>query len=1301
MEKESGVLGYPQETSMPLNADHHSICKFESREDANYVSVKNTLRHWSSRLRELSKLEKKDRGNKANVGMKQLQALLAIDEPPETDIYILRNKVLEGTCLWITKKRDYVNWATTTESNDVGLFWLVGLPATGKTSLARSVIDHVQSLGHHCFYHFFSAGHRVKRTIAYCLRSLAFQIAQVNEDFREQLCTFAEDYGIEFGSQIFEIIWQKVFDGIFFKLQIPNPIFFVLDGIDEADSQSLFVTLLMKIQSRIPIKVFLTSRPMKIPSTSTNLSCSLTAYFLHEEDTVDDISAYIDNVVRNTLPDDTEFQEDIKAQVLAKASGSFLWVKLALDTLQDNWHTKDDIRQVLTEVPTGMEALYRRMLDTVESQSPRLQLMAKRILTWAICCWRPLSVGELQVALYPEFQGFVRLEQTITQICGHFVSVESSKILLVHATARTFLLHGTENEDPFISPCEGHEHLAIVSLKYLSDDHWQPVFKSVELSSANFETLSRPNQLLLAEKNHPLLGYATCYWAYHVSKCSAGAEELMAILKIFLNKYALSWIEGIGLSSNLRYLIRSAQYLKAYAKKKSRSSNIDANENLLSLQAAAPEETNLQMWANDFIQIVGKFGRNLVQSPSSIYLLVPPLCPRSSMIGTTYSLPAETSLSIAGLVSEGWGDCLASVMIGNDEIASKVLATDTYFLTLISTTGTIVVWHAEICEEARRINHGEYVIIMVLNRAGTRLATAGISTYKIWDLSSGKELHCLNKTSQGITMSIAFGSTDSQLLVGLDDCSVTRYDLETCSQLSRFEAQESFRGAQGCPSIMAISPDLQKVAIAWRGKPLFVWNITESLPPLKCRVSGNSDPLNAPEMVKWQSDGHSILILCLNSKIVEWNLYSENPMEYGKYHDIEAREMAVSDDGNFLLTSDNFGTMSVWTFPRLQLIYRLLNGNEFIRDLALSPNGQRFYDIRESTCNVWEPDALVRPDEKDLEDTSSIAESYAATEAVIANDESSLKQVSALASGPDDRYYCCGKEDGSVVIHEAAQGKKSRKVCNHATTSSVISLAWSQSGRHIVSSDDSGRVLSKRLELKDERWAVYPGLDIRLTETVNQFVFSNDEKLLLISTPSKSFIWNLKTKKEICSDRSPSNEDGRWIADPMNPDMLLWITPDKVCSYSWYTLRISETDSPLPSIVLDAAKDTNARVRDVTLSRDKRNLVYETVATNIAGSPQLFILSTASLSHSWEVDLSGQVKKLIGTFQDSIVFFDHDYWVCTWQLEAKSSDVKRHFFLPKDWLNTSTLQMATVNEQGTLFCPKFGNVIIIRNGLKI
>ncbi|KFY29271.1 hypothetical protein V493_02446 [Pseudogymnoascus sp. VKM F-4281 (FW-2241)] len=1300
VEKESGILGYPQETSMPLNADHHSICKFENPMDANYVTVKNILKHWASGLRKL-RLDTTKHRQSSNIDLKQLEVALGIRGTAEADLTALRNKTLDGTCQWIITKQGFVNWIESAPSITPNIFWLVGLPATGKTALSKSVIEHLKFHDQDCAYHFFSSNHQLKRTAAYCLRSIAFQLAQINDEFREQLSTLIEDSGIQFNSQTqsFNLIWEKVFEGILFKLRLRKPLFLILDGINEADSQD-FLGCIMKIQSLVPIKLFLTSRPMKIPSTS--VANFLTTFFLHEEDTADDIRTYVHNVVSTALPDDPEFQGDIINQVLAKASGSFLWVKVVLETLQDNWHTKEDIQNVLTEVPKGMESLYQQMLDTVKHQSPRLQHMAKRILTWAICCWRPLTVAELQIALQPEFQGFVRLEHTIVQICGHFIDVEDSVISLLHGTTRSFLLNDIGNSPPFIIPREGHEHLAIVCLKYLSSDNWRIVLKEDGMAKRRADHSLRQNELSVIEKSHPLLGYATVYWAYHVSKSSSRSEELRMTLEIFLNKYSLAWIEAIAVLGNLRYLTRSAQYLKAYAKKRSRGSNVDLNNNLLSLREPPSDNTAniFESWANDFIHVVGKFGRNLVQHPPSIYRLVPPFCPQQSIIGTTYKISDGNAVSVAGLPPEGWGDCLASVNVGEDMIASKVLATDAYFITLICSNGTAVVWYAETCEEARRLHHKEYVLMMMLNKAGTRLVTAGISTYRVWDISSGKEQYCLPKLTEGRTMAVSFGPTDSELIIGLDDCSVTTYDLTTLSIKSRWVARDSLQELQGCPSVMAISPDLKKVAIAWRGNPLMVWDMTQSLRPQRCKITGSSDALSAPEQVKWQMDGNSILILCLGTEIFEWNLYDEEQIQHGRYHDINAREMTISADGGFLLTSDNFGTMSIWTFPRMQLIYRLVNGNEFIRDITFSPSGQRFYDTRDSMCNVWEPDALVRPDEHDLEDVSSMAESFAATEPVISQDESSENQVTAFAAGPDDKYYCCGKEDGTVVIHEAVGGTKVRKVCGYSATSTVISLVWSKSGRYIVSSDDSGRVISKRLEVKEAgKWAIFPVLDIRISEAVEQFVFSNDEKLLLISTPSREFVWDIKGKKELCSRRSEQLQLGKWIADPRNAEMLLLVYDEIVCPYKWTTLECSDSSHP-PLSDFAPPNDPKGTVRKLALTKDGRNLVYEVVPPQSSDGLQIYILATSSLSHSWKVELSCQVKRLIGTFQDRIVFLDKDYWLCTWEIDAGSSDVKRHFFLPKNWLNTSTLQMATLNDQGTFFCPKFGKVIIVRNGVR-
>lgn len=1258
-----------------------------------------------------------------------IKTVLGIHKPVVNELNTIRNGITQGTGLWLTQRQDYMDWiGRYRNSSKTKTYYLTGLPATGKSSLAVVVIDHLQSLQEYCQYHFFSSDHQAKRTAAYCLRSIASQLAQKSMEFRQRLVKLHRESGLTFVSEnhSFSMIWEKIFEGILFRMSFPGPLFWVLDAVDEADSPIVLISHLMKVQSLTPIRFFLTSRPMKMPSTFIeNIStCALT-----EMETLGDIRAYINSVVRDALPNDAHVQEDITRQMLMKASGSFLWVKLALKTLQDSWHTQDDIRKALTEVPRGMEQLYEKMLKTVEIQSPRLLLMTKRILTWASCCWRPLSIAELEIALEPEFKGFVKLQDTIVQICGHFISVENSRLTLIHLTARQFLFSDRNGVPAFIQSRYGHEHIAITCLKYLSTDNWRRVFKSIEKGIPKGTDDSRVDRLLLIENDHPFLGYAVRYWAYHVSKSSVDSQDLLDSIHSFFARFSLVWVEAIALSGSLRYLVRSAQHLKAFSKRMLRKANFKNASNLLSLEESPENEAkSIQMWANDFIRIVGKFGANLVQSPSSIYRLIAPFCPRDSMIRNQYNSAKDKTLSVAGLHSNGWDDCLAGVSVGQDQLASKVLATDTHFITLISSGGTIIVWHAETCEEARRMHHKEYASLMSLNRLQTRLATAGLHTYRVWDISSGRELYCLPKVAQARTMALMFGKSDSELVIGLDDCTITCYDLETTDISYCFLARNRGVESLGCPKIMAINPELSKVAMAWRGKPPMVWDMRagETQEPEQCKIYHENDALCAPQKIEWQTDGSSVLILCQDTTLVEWRFYEEDLI---RFDHVKACQMTISGDGNFLLTSDNMGTMSVWTFPHLCLIYRLISESEFIWDLTFSPDAQRFYDIRQSTCNVWEPDALVRPDELELEDHSSVDGVSMMTEPVISHDDSGQSLVTSLATDSTDRFYCCGREDGTVIIHDAIEGKKIRKVYSHESGSSVVVLAWSHSGRYIVSSDDASRVVAKRLEVKGpSKWGVYPVFDFRLTEAVQQILFSVDEKKVLISTSSTDLVWGLKVKRELCRRQWVSRHGRRWVEHPLNPELLIWIDAAGCFhTYNWATLKHSDISLPSPVACVNPAPalcsmqalmraDSHERfVHWIAVTCDKRYLVYETLPTTAhkrtipTEGLHLEFLSISDLAiyhpHLLEsecmADLAGQIRRLIGTLGDTIVFLDQSYWLSTWKIDTSINDVKRHFFLPRDWLNISTLQMATLNAHGTFFFPKHGDVAIVRNGINL
>jgi hypothetical protein len=44
VERSSAILGYPKEISKSLDADHHTVCKYDSIYDQNYISIRNALK---------------------------------------------------------------------------------------------------------------------------------------------------------------------------------------------------------------------------------------------------------------------------------------------------------------------------------------------------------------------------------------------------------------------------------------------------------------------------------------------------------------------------------------------------------------------------------------------------------------------------------------------------------------------------------------------------------------------------------------------------------------------------------------------------------------------------------------------------------------------------------------------------------------------------------------------------------------------------------------------------------------------------------------------------------------------------------------------------------------------------------------------------------------------------------------------------------------------------------------------------------------------------------------------------------
>ncbi|KAL2068551.1 hypothetical protein VTL71DRAFT_14888 [Oculimacula yallundae] len=764
------------------------------------------------------------------------------------------------------------------------------------------------------------------------------------------------------------------------------------------------------------------------------------------------------------------------------------------------------------------------MIEGVAAQGGRNRGMARKILTWASCAFRPLGIDELLVALGDEFHsGNTRsLELAISHVCGNFVVVQNSKVALIHQTARSFLFEERSQMSISIDRHESHGYIAMVCMQLLSNGpKWKEKFSQAQDSILNSGQRSPP-QITLSE---PFLWYATTHLAYHVSCASADPEEAtnlqMAVFE-FLDKYALLWINAVALEGNLRILTRSAAYLKAWAKRRTRNAS-DLSPTSLSLTLRSNGVEEMLRWANDIIRVVGRFGTYLVQNPSSILKHVVPFCPHDSMLYTTFQHHNNT-LSVKGISSGKWDDCLAKLIMEGDEPASKIIARDNYFITLLGANGVVIVWHAETCEEARRLRHGEYVTGLNASKTASLVATAGTKTIQVWDVTSGERIHSVNKTNQGKLMSMAFVSNDTELLIAYDDCTILCVDLKSGKEKWQFRAEEPSDPEHSRPRLMSFGQDARKIAIAYRGRPVFVWKIKKP-----------GDVWDAPEVVLWQPESPNALILYQDMTLVDWDLESGLQIQHDH---LKAREMVLSSDGNLLLTSDNNGTLSVWTTGQFRLVYELVR-NEFVRDIAFSPDAQRL------------------PDDSNREDTSA-HDSNVCSIPVVSSDDNTRVQISALICGKHDDYFCTGKDDGTVNILDMFNSTQHRKLYAHSTAGSVIEMAWSSNRRYFASVDDSGRLIAKRLEKPlspQAKWKVFPLIDVRLGFAIAQLMFSTSEEFLLVSSSNLDRVYSTKTKEKLVQVSRPNEAARRWVMHPFDTHLLVCIKRNTHTICQWNNLE--------------------------------------------------------------------------------------------------------------------------------------------------
>ena len=866
----------------------------------------------------------------------ELQDYLGVSEVPEDDLIVLEDAQLEGSCQWFTWKRQFQAWRDS-YPGALSHYWLRAPPATGKSIMAAHIIRNLEAVNANCSYYFFKHNETAKLSLSGCLRSLAYQMALFDLRIRHRLLLMKNN-GIQFDKNNELAVWRKLFLSGIFEVSLDRPHFWVIDALDECNSQHSIVTMLNKVSASFPLRVFMTSRPTsEMIRHFSQLEDLVYTDHITVNDTRGDIELYLQANMGNLTLQNEAYRQKVTETILEKSNGSFLWVVLVVEEMRSAF-SEPDIQQVLDEVPRGMDALYERALDLM-SRTNRGKHLIKAILLWTVCAIRPLTLEELEYALKLDTgETVLALGGFITSTCGHLVHIDiMGRVSLVHETVRAFILRQQLIAEFVFKAADGHGRIADVCLEYLSSGEMKPP------RSPRLMQMYRAK----SAKRSPFADYACLYFSQHLRRSHSEDTHRSIGLSNFLGGNVTSWIEYVARTRNLHCLTRTAKDLKNF------------------LQARAkyhsPIGKDVQLvdsWQSDLVRLAAQFGRNLVECPSAIFWLIPPFCPPKTAIGTLVGSTPH-GITVCGLSPSVWSDRTSCIHYQERQTRAIASAGATFAVGL--SDKSIKLYSNSTSQEIQQLIGTQPAKGLSFSNSGKLLAATSVHYVTLFNLESG-QLMWQNRLPQEC-LTLMFTDQDKVLQLVTKGGILSTFSVSDGLKLSFIALntppnEDGEAGFSRTYTSAAFSLELNMVAAVQRGRPIGLYDIGDGSFFGHCARETD---------IELEQIGHALLWVCdfvfnpnpaINSIATlyhDGNLVAFDPCELAvsAHVQADAQTLACSPDGHTLATGSATGTIQIFQSESLNLIYRVVASDYSIRALVFSSDSLRFLDIRGSQCNIW------------------------------------------------------------------------------------------------------------------------------------------------------------------------------------------------------------------------------------------------------------------------------------------------------------------------------------------------------------
>ncbi|KAJ7925653.1 ankyrin repeat-containing domain protein [Mycena leptocephala] len=380
------------------------------------------------------------------------------------------------TGLWLLERPEFREWIYAPGS----LLWLHGMSGSGKTVLSSTIIDTIHARAEHYVYFYFDTNNSEQQTVTQLLRSLVTQLSIRSNPPDGMLDALWISHN---GGQKLLTDEELISDALLPLLKEFNqkPIFIVLDALDECSERSKLLRLISRmLDAKLPhVHILVTSRPEVQVGHPELVEVAVSVSL---EGCVDgDIELYLSEVLSQETGWIYEKRDEIKTGLLERSNGMFRLATLQLGELRNCDGRQSQVKKVLKNMPTSLNAIYDRILQNIKN--PDILSSVCRAMNWLVFSKRPMTLDEIIDALAFDFECEPLLFNTeermgsdaLLAACAGFVAISKNTVKLAHSSVKEYFLHATRlrlSGDCEISDQAAHHLLARTCIAYLcSFDH--------------------------------------------------------------------------------------------------------------------------------------------------------------------------------------------------------------------------------------------------------------------------------------------------------------------------------------------------------------------------------------------------------------------------------------------------------------------------------------------------------------------------------------------------------------------------------------------------------------------------------------------------------------------------------------------------------------------------------------------------------------------------------------------------------------------------------------------------------------